>query len=395
MKTERFVNQCGKVSVDAGFPGGNVKVDKIDEAGGEVFLRPDNRGGEWFYTNFRVRGAKGRRLRFVYEPGTERLTKAGPAVSSDGGVTWRFLNAEKADALPGEFTYAFGEAEEETFFSIGLPYVEANWRTFVKSIAGTPRVAESVLCKSQNGSRNVELLRISCDAAAKVPFALFFTCRHHACEMSASRVMEGVVEGALADSPEAAWAKANADLFFVPFMDKDGVEEGEQGKARKPHDYNQDYVQGRYSAVRAVRKLVRRESAGRRFFFLDMHAPWIRGAEHDHFYFLLSQNHAHNAFCERFRKILAETQADGALQYDPSWDIPGGAPWNNADDYDRRGLMMASTWAGREPNCVCSMAGEFGYGLAGGVYSEPAARELGRNLFRAVIRSLDGQTANN
>ena len=378
----------GEFSIDAEFPGGNVAVVGVDEVRGEVSLKPDNRGGEWFYTHFRVCGAAGRTLRFLYEPGAERLSKVGPAVSSDGGATWRFLNAEKADAASDAFTYCFASDENEVFFATGIPYVESNWRRFIGGLGDNPRISESVLCKSQSGRRDNELLRISGDNDAAAPYVLLFTCRHHACEMSASRVMEGVIEGALAATPESAWAKKNTVAYFVPFMDKDGVEEGEQGKARKPTDYNQDYLQGRFNAVRAVRDLIGREAAGRKFVFLDLHAPWIRENEHDHFYFLLPQNHAQDAFCEQFRDYFGELQSGALLRYDPRWDIPGGAPWNNAADYDKKGLMMSQVWMGRQENCLCGMCCEVGYGLAGGVYTEAGARELGRNIYRAVIRCL-------
>ena len=52
--------------VDAGFPGGNVIVDKID--GDAVSLHQDLRdtAGDWFYWQFRVRGAEGRTLTFQF-----------------------------------------------------------------------------------------------------------------------------------------------------------------------------------------------------------------------------------------------------------------------------------------------------------------------------------------
>lgn len=377
------------ITVDAAFPGGNVKVDAIDEHAGIVRLRPDSgERGEWFYTYFRVRGAQGRSLKFEFEPGTERLTKVGPAVSSDDGRTWRFLNAETADAEPSSFSYAFGPDESAVRFSIGIPYTQGDWRAFVDGLSGNPRLRESALCPSQDGTRTNELLRISGVDDAHAPYVLLFTCRHHACEMSASRVMEGVIEGFLADTPEAQWARRNCVGLFVPFVDKDGVERGDQGKRRKPHDHNQDYLAGTYTSIRAIRDLVRSESKGRRFHFLDMHAPWIRGAEHDHYYFLLSQNPKHDAMSEAFNRALVETQRGGKLVYEPCWNIPGGAPWNNSTDYEKKGLLMSHAWMGREPNCINAFCGEFGYGLMGGVYTPAAARELGRNIFRAIVRTL-------
>jgi hypothetical protein len=34
------------------------------------------------------------------------------------------------------------------------------------------------------------------------------------------------------------------EFCIAPFMDKDGVEEGDQGKLRWPHDHWEDYAEG-------------------------------------------------------------------------------------------------------------------------------------------------------
>lgn len=374
------------IAIGTAFPGGNAVVESVDQAAGMVRLRPDERGSKgWFYTYFSVTGAEGRVVKFLYEPGRERMTKVGPAVSSDSGKTWRFLNADKADAAADSFVYSFGAEEREVRFSIGIPYVESDWKNFLGRYRGNPRLHEETLCWSERG-RDVELLRIPATGQAR--YAFFFTCRHHACEMSASRVLEGYVEEVLSDSPAAKWIAANADVFVVPFVDKDGVEEGEQGKARLPHDHNQDYIKGRYNSVRAIIDLVRRESRGRQFVFADNHAPWIRGNEHDHFYFLKPQNHALDAAFDRFDAAFTAFHAKARLRYEPRWNIAGGAPWNNAADYDRKGLRMSNHWAELEPNCVNAFCLEVGYGLCGGVYSEEGAREIGRDVLKALVSAL-------
>jgi hypothetical protein len=46
----------------------------------------------------------------------------------------------------------------------------------------------------------------------------------------------------LSESKDGRWFRENVEVVIVPFMDKDGVEEGDQGKNRKPHDHNRDYI---------------------------------------------------------------------------------------------------------------------------------------------------------
>lgn len=61
-------------------------------------------------------------------------------------------------------------------------------------------------------------------------------------------------------------------------MDKDGVEDGDQGKNRLPHDHNRDYTgESIYASVRASRDFVPHWSVGRLKFALDMHCPYILG----------------------------------------------------------------------------------------------------------------------
>ena len=101
----------------------------------------------------------------------------------------------------------------------------------------------------------MELLRLGrLDGEAEQ--CVLLTCRHHACEMMASYSLEGIMEAVLA-SDEGRRLREQVEFFVVPFMDKDGVEEGDQGKNRKPHDHNRDYDgESLYASVRAVRELV-------------------------------------------------------------------------------------------------------------------------------------------
>lgn len=103
----------GSLQIDCDFPGGGIIVDSIK--GDTVWLHQDLRdtAGNWFYWYFRVRGAAGRKLNFrftkVYGNGVPSpedeesvdwgwrpvIGMNGPAVSVDGGRTWRWLGPEK------------------------------------------------------------------------------------------------------------------------------------------------------------------------------------------------------------------------------------------------------------------------------------------------------------
>ena len=82
------------IEIRSDYPGGNVKVEKIDEAANAVSLRPDYRDTpRYFHWDFTLSGAAGRKLHFQFPKG-DYLSSLGPAISRDGGRTWTWLNAD-------------------------------------------------------------------------------------------------------------------------------------------------------------------------------------------------------------------------------------------------------------------------------------------------------------
>src|SRR5436190_5509059 len=101
---------AGNVQIDSAFPGGNIVV--VSSADNVAHLRPDLRGTAdwWFYWNFRVRGADGRSVKFQFD-GRNPIGARGPAVSVDGGSTWKWLGIENVDNRPidASFRYDFSK----------------------------------------------------------------------------------------------------------------------------------------------------------------------------------------------------------------------------------------------------------------------------------------------
>src|SRR5688572_19839286 len=119
---------CAKdVQVDASFAGGNIVVEKIE--GDTVTVHQDRRDTKdwWFYWCFRVRGAAGRTLTFNFTDGAP-IGVRGPAYSTDEGVTWKWLGATKDTKA---FSFKFPEAADSVRFSFGMPYTEANLKSFL------------------------------------------------------------------------------------------------------------------------------------------------------------------------------------------------------------------------------------------------------------------------
>ncbi len=277
---ERGAQAKPPIRVDADFPGGNIVVDSI--AGDTVTLHQDLRDteGNWFYWYFRVRGAAGRTLEFRFSESNPIGTR-GPALSLDGGKTWSWLGT---NAVKGKtFICAFPPEAREARFCFAIPYLESNLKDFLKRHRGSRNLKAETLCKTPKG-RKVELLRLGrLDGGAE--HCVLLTCRHHACEMIANYSLEGIMDEVLGETNEGRWLREHVEFFVVPFMDKDGVEEGDQGKNRKPHDHNRDYDgESRYASVRAVRELVTRRLGSRNVALRARSAlsPHPRPAQREH-----------------------------------------------------------------------------------------------------------------
>jgi hypothetical protein len=375
---------CGvraAVQVDADLPAGNIVVEKM--AGDEVFLHQDLRdtAGDWFYWSFRVREAQGRKLTFHFTR-SNPIGVRGPAVSTDGGQSWRWLGAEAVHS--NRFCYSFGAQEAEVRFCVAFPYLETNLRAFLAGHTNNPHLKATTLCRTEQG-RDAELLRVGrLDGRAEQKVVI--TCRHHCCEMMASYVLEGLIEGVLADTAEGRWLRERVEFFVVPFVDKDGVEAGDQGKNRKPHDHNRDYAAGLYATVRAIREQVPQWSEGKLRIALDLHCPTLRGGVNEQLVFVggPDTNRWHEA--ERFIQLLETTQM-GALHYSTKNNLPFGKGWNTPANFTA-GLSFGR-WAAALPGVRAAATLETPYANAGGVaVTDASARALGHDLARALQKYL-------
>ena len=254
------------MKIDKNLPAGNIKV--VEYRDHLVIIEEEARDCRegWFYWKFRA---------IFNEPGkwTFRFTNSskvgarGPAVSRDKGKSWEWLTVGQP-AHAQEFVYECREPGE-VWFCQGLPYLQEDWDRFAKEYSGHPAFHLSTLCRSRKG-RNVELLEVR---EGNPQRTILLTARHHCQEMAASMVLEGILRFVLAPTPEGEKFRREFALFVVPFTDKDGVEEGDQGKGRKPRDHARDYLGKHiYPETAAIRQLIEKH---RPFLVMDLHCPWI------------------------------------------------------------------------------------------------------------------------
>ena len=374
------------LQIDADFPGGNINVVSIK--GDTVQLEQDLRDteGNWFYWSFRIRGAAGRTLHFEFMNGNV-ISSRGPAISTDGCSSWRWQS--ELGFTGNCFSYIFKPYDHEVYFSTGMNYTEKDLRLFLNRFKNHPDLTVKTLCKTRKG-REVELLQIG-KATREPDFKVALFSRHHSCEMMATRVLEGLMEEVLSDSEEGRRLRAYADFFIVPFVDKDGVEDGDQGKNRRPYDHNRDYIQRMYPEIRAITAQVSEWLDGKPLFLLDLHCPMLRDGGDECFHFSGA-----NPNLPDFQKIVEKKHQFGSLMKNLK---TGALPvevtysqrnFNTASKDHLLKLQMCQDWGESLPNVIFSSTLETPYANASGLpVDTKTAREFGHDLARTICVYLD------
>jgi hypothetical protein len=309
------------IVIDAAFPGGNILVERVD--GDTLYLKQDLRDTEgwWFHWAFRLRGAAGRTIKVQFEDGNPVGTR-GPS----------------------------------------------------------PHFVADTLTTSRTG-RAVEMARVG-RVASSPQHRVFVSARHHACESMASYVLEGLVEGVLAEGDEGPWLRGHVAFLIVPFVDKDGVEDGDQGKNRRPHDHNRDYgSESMYPETAAIRERMPRWSEGKLMAAIDLHCPYIRGDYNEFVYQVGKSEPPIWAEQRRFGAILERVQS-GALDYRNADNLAFGQAWNTGV---APGFKSCSSWFGEQPGIRLATSIETAYATAHErVVTAETARAFGRDLARAL-----------
>lgn len=376
-------------TISTDFPGGNLVMDSVQE--NVIHVKPDVRdsSGECAprHWAFRVRNAEGQTLRFQF-PKKDNfgfLSTRGPAVSKDNGKTWiwQYKEGEKINS-EDSFEYQFGPKENSILFSWMPLYTGDEVKNLVDTLTaqGKP-IRLDTLCHSDKG-RKVDLIRFGNETNPD-GFGIMILARNHANEIWASFVVQGLIKEVFSGSSEGNDLLKNASFFVVPFVDKDGFEDGDPGKARRPHDHNRDYDKGKYASVRAIKEKGSEWAKDKKILGFDIHSCSleIRGLRldhpekwaHNHLFLIQSPKNLKNE--KRFAQILENehVQKDhGFILYDPSRDGLGdGNPGK------------ASSWMGSLPNAFLAVTMEVPFARPDGrPVTSDTADQLGRNIAKAL-----------
>lgn len=355
------------------FPSGNISIEKVKND--SIWLKPDLRDtrGDWFYWCFAVDMAKGRVLTFIFtKPNV--ITSAGPAISLDRGSTWKWLGKESVKNET--FSYTFN-TNDEVRFSMGMPYTQQQFDLFIKPFIGSGYLTIDYLSKTKSG-KGIERVIIK-PPDGRVNYRVIITARHHACEMMANYEIEGIVNEIFNDE----WLKNNVEFCIIPFVDKDGVENGDQGKNRIPHDHGRDYNDTcLYETTNALKDWIPEWAENKLVVALDLHCPWIKGEYHENIQLVGSSNEKIAEQERLFCKILNNTN-NGELKVSDKLYLSYGVDWNTAMSYTA-GLSFRN-WVSGIPGVKLPLSLEFPYAInEDQIINQENSRHFGIDLIKAV-----------
>ena len=338
-----------KIKINTQIPGGNVIVQAIND--NQITLKKDFRdtAGEWFYWMFQAEFLEPGIYEFIFEKGPALSTR-GPAVSLDGGRSWSWLTTESFNVNNDSFIYNYKpDTPSVVIFCLSMNYLQANFEDFAKKHQSNSLFKLETLCNSLKG-RKVELVNVGDKAPAKVKVLL--TSRHHCCEMTASYVLEGMLEETM-NIPELL---EYVEFHSVPFVDKDGVEDGDQGKNRKPHDHARDYIEDSiYPETKAIRKIILDNKIN---IIIDIHCPWIHTGINELIYIVGSEFADNQKEIDKYAAWVEE-KANGLIPFSVLDTVHFGTAWNTKENYCQ-GKSLGK-WAASLPFVDMSVAFEIPY----------------------------------
>jgi hypothetical protein len=200
---------------------------------------------------------------------------------------------------------------------------------------------------------------------------IILTARHHCCESTGNYIMEGMVDEFLRRPME------NYRITAIPFIDADGVVNGDQGKNRHPHDHNRDYIEDSlYNGVKAVKTLIGKGDVN---YVFDLHSPWHQYGRNDKLFIVRKFPEE----LEKFRRIgrfFEEEITHEAMRYQTVNDIDPDVEWNKIGPH-----IQCGAYCGDFSSVELAFTLETTYfGEVGNVISQEKLVETGRCFMRAV-----------
>ena len=341
------------------FPGGNILVLSVED--NDVFVEREIRNDNgYFYWAFCVTGAQGKTLRFRF-PGHTRVGPFGAAVSHDL-KKWSWGGVKEVVCGGDCFTYNFSKDEDCVYFAHDMIYSEEMMRDF----ATANNISVEIFTQSVKG-RNVP-----CFTVGEGENTVVVTSRHHACESTGTYVLQGFAQGCIENEIDGI------KFLFVPFVDYDGVVDGDAGKGRLPYDHNRDY--GEVSIYNETAKLRALADGGKVLMNFDFHSPHHSGHINDYPYIMKFSETKNIIYDEISAKLKELTESDAdSMTYTGEQDLDYGGQWNEKTTPNIKNYFLDRNLLG------ASVTMETPYfGLEDNMFTQEKAIKMGKHLYEAA-----------
>ncbi|AKP53169.1 M14 family zinc carboxypeptidase [Cyclobacterium amurskyense] len=385
-----FANRTAETPIiESDFPGGNVVIDKV--FGDTIFFKPDLRDTprEWFYWCFTVKSTSNKKWFFkATKPNV--LTNLGAAFSTDGGYEWNWIDQEN-HLGPDLFSFKFSGDGKPVMLSMGMAYTQKNFDKYMLKHKNSKYLRKSVLSTTRAGRKVEQLLVSNFDSEPK--FRVLFTARAHAGEMMSNYIIEGMLDALTSNNTRMDQFLDKVEIMIIPFLDKDGVEQGDQGKYRSPRDHNRDYSgESIYTSTKAIREDIPKWIDGLPWVGIDLHNPWIKGENNEWVYFVGNEDERISAAQENFVNTLIRTQQGPLTINSKTGFLAYGTAWNKGSNYEQG--YSFSKWASGflGEGLIMPTTLEFPFGINNGqLVTQEKARLFGKDLIFALSEYIEGQ----
>ncbi len=209
-------------------------------------LRQDTNASTRYWFAFQVEGAAGRDLVFRIPASENMYGPSGwqgkqPVATADGGATWSRI--ADAESTGGFFTFRYRPGTDADRVALTLPYTFSRWLDYRSAIVGDQRVRSAETIGRSLGGNPLHMLEVTSPLGSDQDKALVWAvARQHPGEPEGSHMMEGLINWLLGGSAEADALLESARVFLVPFLNPDGVLEGNQRVNQAGLDLNRQWV---------------------------------------------------------------------------------------------------------------------------------------------------------
>jgi len=231
----------------------------------------------WFHIQARDLG--GAPVEFVWElpdiclGNRSELHLLRPVLRADGGEWVRCDEVSVDEHADGRRSLRFSHdgGAETLAAAFCFPYATQHLDATLSELGDA---WERSLIGVTHESRPLERLRLAGEDSGERP-GVYLAARQHSGETPGSWVLDGILRFLASDSEEAVAMRETLDVWACPFVDLDGVVNGDYGKDALPWDYNRAWEQlPMRASVHAIqRDLIRFHERTAPRIVIDLHGP--------------------------------------------------------------------------------------------------------------------------